>query len=112
MIAEWERICSLWEREMTVSIAAACHRGERDGGPKIILCTDWRESGLLGSSETAHKQPWLPANWRCLTAGETSEINVIVPMLRKAFHDAGTIDETNVGSIVSAEGGVLFVFSC
>jgi hypothetical protein len=100
MIAEWERTRSLWEREMTICIAAVCNRS-REGGAKIILCSDWRETHpFTGAADTVHKQPWLPENWVCLTAGQTAEINAVIPLLRKAFHDAGTVDETNVGPLV------------
>src|SRR5690348_12969123 len=99
MIAEWERQRSLAEREMTICIAATCHHS-REGGAKIILCTDWRVSGALGSAETANKQMWLPKNWACLTAGDTREINAIIPLMRKSFADAKSVDETNAGSLV------------
>jgi hypothetical protein len=97
--AEWERIRSYAEREMTICIAAVCH-ASREGGTKILLCTDWRVSGLMGSAETAHKQPLLAEGWVCLTAGDPREINAIVPSIQKAFEGAGVVDETNVGRLV------------
>jgi hypothetical protein len=99
MIAEWERIRSYAEREMTICIAAGCN-GSREGGTKIILCTDWRVSGPLGSAETAHKQPSLPKGWVCLTAGDPREINAIIPLFWNAFEQADVVDETNVGRLI------------
>jgi hypothetical protein len=84
---------------VTICIAAACHHS-REGGPKIILCSDWRISGPLGSSDTKHKQDWLPGGHRCLIAGDPREATAIVHMMRAKFLAAGKINETNIKKLV------------
>ena len=80
---------------MTICIAAACN-ASRDGGTKIVLCADWLQSSGLGSAETIHKQAWLPGNLVCLTAGDVTEINALVRVLRTHFKALDEIDETNI----------------
>jgi len=84
-------------REMTVCIAAAC--GD-EGGQAIVLCTDWRISGALGSADTMLKIRQIGQNWHLLTSGSESDINAIVLAFRRAFPAGSTIDETNVPTIV------------
>ena len=88
---------------MTICIAAVCNNyvGGVAGVKRMIYCTDWRVSSQLGSAETQHKQAWLAGNkFVCLTAGDPSEITVVVDFLRAKFEDAGTIDETNIADLV------------
>lgn len=91
-----------WEcSKMTICIAVVCNAG-KEGGKKIILCTDWRQSSPIGMSDTIYKQPWLPKNWRCLTAGTTTEINALVPKLREKFKNENEITETNIVRVVQS----------
>ncbi len=69
---------------MTICIAAACN-SSHEGGTKIILCTDWQQSSQIGSAETLHKQSWLPGEWVCLTAGETTDINAVTRRMFETF---------------------------
>lgn len=85
---------------MTVCIAAACT--EKPGNMAIILCTDWRVGGSIGSAETRHKQLHLSKGWFCLTAGNATEINAVVRILRIHFDNENAIDETNIVKTVRA----------
>jgi hypothetical protein len=87
------------EPKMTICICGACNRS-REGGAKIILCTDWRQSSGLGSADVLFKQQWLPENWICLTAGDTDEINAVLRLMDQNFGAAGLIDETNVKRLI------------
>jgi hypothetical protein len=91
----------LGEKRVTICIAAACNHS-REGGSKIILCSDWLVSGDLGSSNTKHKQDWLPYNWRCMIAGDPLEANILVEGMRRKFTTAGKVDETNIGLLVKS----------
>jgi hypothetical protein len=55
----YRREVSPWERrDVTVCIAAACLDKDQDkneGTYRIVLCTDWRVSGVLGSADTKLK---------------------------------------------------------
>jgi 20S proteasome alpha/beta subunit len=73
---------------------------ETKGNYRIVLCTDWRVSGPLGSAETKLKLRALPRGWYCLTAGTESEINCIVPKLREELSTASEVNETNITSLV------------
>src|SRR5215469_18865531 len=68
---------------------------------KIIICTDRKIGGALGSSETMLKSRSLgAASWRCLTAGTDSDILCAVRLLKNGFVATEHIDETNALSIV------------
>jgi 20S proteasome alpha/beta subunit len=72
-----------WERRnMTVCIAAAC---QSEGKGRIILCTDWKISGALGSAETKLKMRNFGQMWLCLTAGSEPDINAIIKIFRDEF---------------------------
>lgn len=55
---------------MTVCIAAAC-RDLADNEYRVVMCTDWRVSGALGSAEIKLRQRRLGKNWYILTWLET-----------------------------------------
>ena len=56
-----------WEREMTVCIAAIC---TDEGEHKVVLCTDTRIGGDLGSSEAFLKEIGIGNGWYCLISGD------------------------------------------
>jgi hypothetical protein len=93
-VPNWER------RDMTVCIAAVCEENLDD--PKIIVCTDRKVSGELGSAEIVLKQRTVTHRWSCLTAGIDSEILCALQLLKKHFDGAKEIDETNVLAITRA----------
>jgi hypothetical protein len=93
----WRDVAVPERRDMTVCIAAAC---DEDESNCIVLCSDWRVSGALGSAETMLKQKWLPKNWWLLVSGIESDINALTLALRAAFEDADTVDDRNAPSIV------------
>lgn len=84
-------------RDMTVCIAAACG-GSANGEYRIVLCTDRKVGGALGSSETMLKSRIVSSTWTCLTAGEDSEIHALLPLLRSHFRGVD-LDETNIVSL-------------
>lgn len=104
MIAlEWKRDEPLpWERsKMTICIAAACMTPDGED-PRLVMCTDWRRSGFLGSADTAFKMRRLPRHdWYGLTSGNEPDIAGLWIHLRQRFRSAETLDETNVGNLLS-----------
>lgn len=82
---------------MTVCIAAVCEENTPDA--KIILATDTKVSGALGSSETMLKNRFLSPSWRCLTSGSDTDIIATVALLKKHFRKAA-VDETNVVHVI------------
>jgi hypothetical protein len=64
---------------VTICIAAACNHA-REGGRKIILCTDWRVGSFLGSAETKHKQEqdYVARGFHCPIAGDPREVDVVI----------------------------------
>jgi hypothetical protein len=93
-VPDWER------RDMTVCIAATCDGGI--GESKIVVCTDQKIGGALGSAETMLKARTICKNWWCLTAGTDSEIFAINILLRKHFHAASYVDDRNIVTLVRA----------
>jgi hypothetical protein len=87
---------------MTVCIAAECEVNTDD--PKIIMCTDTKLSGSLGSSETMLKTRALAPLWRCLTAGADADLLGLLRLLKNEFSAATggerKIDETNALQMV------------
>ena len=82
---------------MTVCIAAAC---ESIGDRKcIVLCTDTRMSGVLGSSEFKFKDYLLADHWTCLISGSEGDALALISLLTTTFR-ATEIDETNVVQLV------------
>ncbi len=68
---------------VTLCIAAICHE---DGKDRIVLCSDWKSSSSLGSSQTADKLRWIKKpDWLVLTAGKIHEIELLVRAYRKKF---------------------------
>lgn len=96
---DWREIMDRECRDVTICIAACCNHS-REGGKKIILCTDWRVSSYLGSADIKHKQDWLGYGFRCLIAGDPREADAIIQIVRKKFSEAGKIDETNIRPLV------------
>ena len=91
-------------RSVTVCIAATCQDTETKDY-KVIMCTDWRISGALGSAEIKLKQRVLGrGGWYLLTAGEDGEINAFEKILNAKFNGAikvgAEIDDTNVPKFV------------
>jgi hypothetical protein len=85
---------------VTVCIAAVCNNNF-GGDASIVLCTDGRESGLLGNLENVHKSPLLMKGWWCLTAGATNDLNALMPVLKAQMRAAPRpIDETSVQNIL------------
>jgi hypothetical protein len=80
---------------MTICIAAICDENTDDR--KIILCTDRKVGGALGTAETMLKSRTLGvAEWRCLTSGTDTEILCALRLLKNHFGRASYIDERNV----------------
>jgi 20S proteasome alpha/beta subunit len=87
----------VWERsKMTVCIAASCVFEHGTDRAAIILCTDRKTSGPLGSAETALKQRALAKNWYALTSGAEADIMALDALLKANFKGSDEIDETNV----------------
>ncbi len=80
---------------MTVCIAAVCDL-VADKEPKIVLCTDGKGSGPLGSKEYVLKDRWLSTRWRCLTAGGDHDLNALISLLRHRLLEMSVVDETNI----------------
>jgi len=87
-----------WERsKMTVCIAADCRDGEDHA---VVLCTDWKVSGVLGSAETALKERSLGRGWICLTSGYESDINCLVQLISQQIQSTSEIHETNILNLI------------
>ena len=90
------------QKTMTVCIGAICNLGD---DPRIILCSDMKVSGALGSAEIMLKNRVVHmssrAPWHALTAGTDTDIAALVSLMRASFRSGGIVDETNVVSIVS-----------
>jgi hypothetical protein len=84
---------------VTICIAACCNYS-REGGKKIILCTDWQVSSYLGSAETKHKQEWIGKGFHCLIAGDPREADSVIAIMKQNFQGAGVVDETNIRPLV------------
>jgi len=82
---------------MTICIVAEYGTREDRG---LILCSDWKASTALGSSETSYKQHFLPHNWYALGAGSESDILSFVALLKLEFDAVKEINETNVQSLI------------
>ena len=76
-----------WERDMTVCIAAIC---TDSGEHKIVLCTDTRIGGDLGSSEGFLKEIAIGGGWYCLIAGDEGDILAISRLYRAEFLKASS----------------------
>jgi hypothetical protein len=94
-VPDWER------RDMTVCIAAVCDENTDD--PKIVICTDGKAGGALGSAEMTLKIRTVgDRGWRCLTSGADTDILACLPLFRKQFRAPVIDDETNVLGLVRA----------
>lgn len=87
---------------MTVCLAAACLWEAHDlDNQAIVLCTDLKMSGPLGSAEIALKQRVLVKGWHALTSGSEAEIEALLSTLADSFKEAAIIDDSNISKIVS-----------
>ena len=86
---------------MTVCIAAIC---KDDDESKIVLCTDRRAGGALGSSETALKERALSSKfgWRCLTAGTEPDIRALLRIYQSKFNYKENITFNNIDSTIKS----------
>lgn len=84
---------------MTVCIAAVC---EENIAPKIVICTDRKVGGALGSAETMLKTRWIGNGWKCLTSGTDNDILATLRLFKNHVNKEQIIDETNVLRIVRA----------
>jgi 20S proteasome alpha/beta subunit len=82
---------------MTICIAAICSAGDTR---EIVICTDWKASSGLGSSETFLKQRPLANGWVCLTAGNKSDIISLYRLLRIRFRATNEISDENIITLV------------
>jgi 20S proteasome alpha/beta subunit len=83
-------------KPVTVCIAAVC---DAYNETKLILCTDTKSSGALGT-KTALKDRVIHPHWTCLTSGGESDINAVVQQLRHHLFTNKKIDETNIIPII------------
>jgi 20S proteasome alpha/beta subunit len=86
---------------VTVCLAAACLWEDDIDKQAIVLCTDLKMSGPLGSAETALKQRTLGKAWYALTSGSEPEIEALISTLADRFKEAEIIDESNISKIIS-----------
>jgi 20S proteasome alpha/beta subunit len=98
MIPPEEILIERLKAPMTVCIAAVCDWWR---GSKIILCSDWKGSGILGSSEGHMKIRPLGIEWYCLFSGPEPEALGLYSILKKNFKDT-KIDETNIMSTLQS----------
>ncbi len=86
---------------MTICIAASCNEAaDSDTPPKIVLCSDWRASSIVGTSDSKPKQRYLAAGWYCLTAGTEPEVSALLRLVRRSFSSVENIDTTNIDTLV------------
>jgi 20S proteasome alpha/beta subunit len=72
--APWEML------SVTLCIAAAC---QSKAGPVIVMCTDWRASSTLGSTDTSDKVRWIKKRkWVALMAGDGNSAHALVRAYR------------------------------
>ena len=87
-----------WDRsEMTVCIATVC------GGslhPTIVLCSDWKGSSPLGTSETFLKQRRLASNWFCQMSGSEADTLALFRIMRGIFKEEKNVDDANITTII------------
>lgn len=95
----WRAILDRECSDVTICIAAICNHS-RDGGKKIVLCTDWRVSSFLGSADIRHKQRFIANGFHCLIAGDPREVDAVILGMRGKFGAAGSINETNLRPLV------------
>jgi len=84
-------------RDMTVCIAAVCTDGDDE---KIILCSDTKWGGALGSREGGLKQLLLPHGWVCLTAGKEPDIASLIRLFTEHFIDEGKLHATKIDATI------------
>ena len=85
-----------WERDMTVCIAAICHEDNDQDRPAIVLCTDARVGGSLGSSEWAFKQVHIGGTWHALTAGDAPDIVTLIKLFQIKFAEPNALLAENI----------------
>jgi 20S proteasome alpha/beta subunit len=87
---------------MTVGIVAICNTGLPGGqsDERIVICTDWRISTQLGSSDTLYKLASVTPHFRCVFAGDPSEAKAVISRLQRIFRAAEVVDETNILTLV------------
>src|ERR1043166_1543481 len=98
----WREVSIPERRDMTVCIAAVCDDNTTANAAKIIMATDSKISGALGSAETMLKNRFLtaaPDGWRCLTSGSDTDILATMQIFKNRFRNT-KVDETNVVHIV------------
>jgi hypothetical protein len=83
---------------VTLCIAAAC---QEEGKPRVVVCSDWKSSSSLGSSQTSDKLRWLKRKptWLALTAGKERAIESLVRRYRKELESEGDITDSNAEEI-------------
>jgi len=96
---------------MTVCIAAVCNN-IAGGGAKIVLCTDGKASGPVGSKEYAQKSYLLTRRWHCLTSGGDNDLNALLPRLRARLRACSPIDETTIQTVLRLALGDLKLERC
>ena len=94
----WREVPAWERRRMTVCIAAVAD--DTTATPRLVLCSDWKVSGPLGSLEWKYKQEKLGTSWRCMVAGKESEVSAALLKLKPSFDSAVAIDETNLTKTV------------
>jgi 20S proteasome alpha/beta subunit len=99
----WKAAAEKARRRVTVRIAV-WNPPSSTGAGHIVLCADWRISGLLGRSDTMFKIRHLgpKQTWRCLTAGNPNDIRPTVRYIDEALSALPLIDETNLLPAVSS----------
>jgi hypothetical protein len=96
---DWRAILERECRDVTICIAVGCNHS-RDGGKKLVLCTDWRVSSFLGSADIRHKQNFIARGFHCLIAGDPREVDIVMLGMREKFKAPDSINETNLRPLV------------
>ena len=86
---------------MTICIAATC---DCSNEPKIILCSDWQASTIVGASETTFKQRLLRKAWTAMYAGNASAALGLHSELASRFRGSHPIDDAS--AIQSVRGAM------
>ena len=79
---------------MTVCIAAAAETEE--GQRALVLCTDRRVGGALGSAETGLKSRYITKGWRLLTSGDEHEIMALDKLYTQRFRQINATKPENL----------------